>query len=74
MNEVTKEIYDYGVFTPVVYGNSISIHTCDINNNTIDEYISNLKDIFLDYIEVKRVQNNKIEFIFDNEMKVRLPS
>lgn len=73
MNEVTKEIYDYGVFTPVAYGNSISIHTCDINNNTIDEYISNLKDIFLDYIEVKRVQNTKIEFIFDNEMKVRLP-
>ena len=69
----TETIYDYGVFTPVVYGESVTIHTCDITEQTIDDYTNNLKDVFLDYIEIPAVQNTKIEFVFDNGMKVRLP-
>lgn len=68
-----ETIYDYGVFTPVVYGKSVTIRTCDISEQTIDDYTNNLKDVFLDYIEVPAVQNTKIEFIFDNDMMVRLP-
>ena len=68
-----ETIYDYGVFTPVIYGKSVTIRTCDINEQTIDDYTNNLKDVFLDYIEVPAVQNTKIEFIFDNGMMVRLP-
>lgn len=48
----TETIYDYGVFTPVVYGESVTIHTCDITEQTIDDYTNNLKDVFLDYIEI----------------------
>lgn len=69
----TQEIYDYGVFTPVVYGRSISINVTDITEETIDDYTNNLKDVFLDYIEIPAVQNTKIEFIFDNGMIARLP-
>lgn len=69
----TQEIYDYGVFTPVVYGRSISINVADITEETIDDYTNNLKDVFLDYIEIPAVQNTKIEFIFDNGMIARLP-
>ena len=71
--EQTQTIYDYGVFTPIVYGNSVTIHTCDITEETIDDYTNNLKDVFLDYIEIPSVQNTKIHFIFDNGMSVRLP-
>lgn len=68
-----ETIYDYGVFTPVIYGKSVTIRTCDISEQTIDDYTNNLKDVFLDYIEVPAVQNTKVEFIFDNGMMVRLP-
>lgn len=73
MMQANQPIYDYGVFTPTVYGKTVTIHTCDITEQTIDDYTNDLKDVFLDYIEIPRVQNSKIEFIFDNGMKVRLP-
>lgn len=66
-------VYDYGVFTPVINGNSITINTIDINEETIDDYVKDLKDVFLDYIEVPRVQNTKIKFVFENNMIVILP-
>lgn len=66
-------VYDYGVFTPVINGNPISINTIDINEETIDDYVKDLKDVFLDYIEVPRVQNTKIQFVFENNMIVILP-
>lgn len=73
MNNNTEAIYDYGVFTPVVYGNPITIDTQSITEETIDDYTNNLKDVFLDYIEVQAVQNTKITFLFDNGMKCALP-
>lgn len=69
----TETIYDYGVFTPVVHGMSISINTCDITKHSIDDYTNNLKDVFLDYIEIPEVQKTKVTFIFDNGMMVKLP-
>jgi hypothetical protein len=64
---------DYGVFTPITQGQPIVIYTKDITSVTINDYTSNLKDVFLDYIEVPEVQNNRITFVFDNGMEVKLP-
>lgn len=64
---------DYGVFTPITQGQPIVIYTKDITSATINDYTSNLKDVFLDYIEVPEVQNNRITFVFDNGMEVKLP-
>lgn len=72
-NSPETTVYDYGIFTPVVYGKPISINVLDITEETIDDYTNNLKDVFLDYIEITSVQNTKIEFVFDNGMSVRLP-
>ena len=65
--------YDYGVFTPLTNGEPICIHTSDINQETINEYQNDLKDVFLDYIEQARTQNAKVTFVFDNGMRVNLP-
>ena len=73
MNTNITQIYDYGVFTPVINGNSITIRTSDINESNIDDYVNDLKNVFLDYIEIQTIQNTKIEFVFDNNMRVRLP-
>ena len=69
------EKYDetYGIFTSILHGGNVTIRTCDITNVVIDDYINDLKNLFLDYIEVKQVQESKIEFIFDNGMNIRLP-
>ena len=64
---------DYGVFTPITQGQPIVIYTKDITSVTINDYTSNLKDVFLDYIEVPEIQNNRITFVFDNGMEVKLP-
>lgn len=43
MNTNITQIYDYGVFTPVINGNSITIRTSDINESNIDDYVNDLK-------------------------------
>ena len=65
--------YDYGIFNPVVHGEGVTIDTQDITEATIDDITKNLKDIFLDYIEIPEVQKAKITFKFDNGMIARLP-
>lgn len=71
MNNQTS--YDYGVFTPLLSGQTVVIKTSNITAETINDYQNDLKDVFLDYIENPEVQNSKVEFIFDNGMKVRFP-
>lgn len=66
--------YQYGVFAPLVNGAPVTINTSNITQETIDDYQNDLKDVFLDYIEVPEVQNTKVTFVFDNGMSVRLPT
>ena len=70
---MTQTVYQYGVFAPLIAGEPVKIYTHDITQETINEYQNDLKDVFLDYIEQPAVQNNKITFVFDNGMEVRLP-
>lgn len=74
METATMTPYNYGVFTPLASGQNVVIHTSDITKETIDEYQKDLKDVFLDYIEIKQVQDAKVKFIFDNGMHVNLPA
>ena len=67
-------LIDYGVFTPITQGEDVTIYTKDITSETIVDYTNNLKDVFLDYIEVPEVQKTKVKFIFDNGMEARLPT
>jgi hypothetical protein len=71
---MTSTVYDYGVFTPLINGQSVVINTADITKETIDDYQNDLKDIFLDYIENPTIQKNKVTFVFDNGMSVNLPT
>ena len=71
---MTSTVYDYGVFTPLINGQSVVINTADITKETIDDYQNDLKDIFLDYIENSTIQKNKVTFVFDNGMSVNLPT
>lgn len=71
---MTSTVYDYGVFTPLINGQSVVINTADITKETIDDYQNDLKDVFLDYIENPTIQKNKVTFIFDNGMSVNLPT
>jgi hypothetical protein len=70
---MTTTVIDYGVFTPITQGQPITMFTKDITKENINDHVSNLKDVFLDFIEVPEVQNNRITFVFDNGMEVKLP-
>lgn len=69
----TQTVYNYGVFTPLIYGNPVVIDTSCITKESINEFQSDLKDVFLDYIENPVIQNSKVTFVFDNGMSVNLP-
>ena len=69
---MTQTVYDYGVFTPLIYGDSVAIDTSCITKESINDFQNDLKDVFLDYIENPVIQNAKVIFVFDNGMSARL--
>ena len=69
---MTQTVYDYGVFTPLIYGDSVVIDTSCITKESINDFQNDLKDVFLDYIENPVIQNAKVIFVFDNGMSARL--
>ena len=71
---MTTTTYDYGVFTPLITGQSVVIKTADITKESINDYQNDLRDIFLDYIENPIVQKSKVTFVFDDGISVRLPA